>query len=260
MDKMETQTTPPVKVLVVDDHTLFRKGIIHLLQQRSGIEVVGEAKDGREGIALAKQLLPDIILMDVQMPECNGIQATEAIHQDLPDVRIIMLTVSEQDEDLFSAIKAGARGYLLKSIEPDHLLKSIDLLMKGEAVIPHTMASKLLTEFSAISKKPAPAADSSGDYQPLTKREKDILQTLAGGATNKEIGTALNISEHTVKIHLKNILKKLHMNNRIQAAVYAHQQGLVAAAPAGRLPAGKAGTGGPKTAPTGRSGASGPRR
>ncbi len=230
---------PPVKVLVVDDHTLFRKGIINLLQQQSGIEVVGEAKDGREGIALAKQLRPDIVLMDVQMPECNGIQATEAIHQELPDVRIIMLTVSEQDEDLFSAIKAGARGYLLKSIEPDHLLKSIDLLMKGEAVIPHTMASKLLTEFSVLAKKTGAAADSSGKYQPLTNREKEILQTLSGGATNKEIGNALHISEHTVKIHLKNILKKLHMNNRIQAAVYAHQQGLVADAPAGR-------TGGPK--------------
>ncbi|MBI3995033.1 MAG: response regulator transcription factor, partial [Nitrospirae bacterium] len=222
---------PPVKVLVVDDHTLFRKGIIHLLQQQNGIEVVGEAKDGREGIALSKQLRPDVILMDVQMPECNGIQATEAIHEEHPDTRIIMLTVSEQDEDLFAAIKAGARGYLLKSVDPDHLLKSIDLLMKGEAVIPHNMASKLLTEFSAIAKKPASAADAAGDCQPLTSREKEILQTLAGGASNKEIGHALNISEHTVKIHLKNILKKLHMNNRIQAAVYAHQQGLVADAP-----------------------------
>jgi len=244
---------PAVKLLVVDDHTLFRKGIINLLQQQSGIEVVGEAKDGREGIALAKQLLPDIILMDVQMPECDGIQATEAIRREIPDARIIMLTVSEQDEDLFSAIKAGARGYLLKSVEPDQLLKAIDLLMKGEAVIPHAMASKLLTEFSFLAKKPAPAADSSGKYQPLTNREKEILQTLSGGASNKEIGNALNISEHTVKIHLKNILKKLHMNNRIQAAVYAHQQGLIPDAPAGR-------TGGPKTAPSGRPGASGPRR
>ncbi|MBI3611345.1 MAG: response regulator transcription factor [Nitrospirae bacterium] len=237
---------PPIKVLVVDDHTLFRKGIIHLLQQRDGIEVVGEAKDGREGIALAKQLLPDVILMDVQMPECNGIEATEAIRQELPDIRIIMLTVSEQDEDLFSAIKAGARGYLLKSVEPDHLLKSIDLLMKGEAVIPHNMASKLLTEFSAIAHKPAASGDSSGDYQPLTNREKEILQTLSGGASNKEIGNTLHISEHTVKIHLKNILKKLHMNNRIQAAIYAHQHGLVADAP--------------KAAPHTRSGSSGPRR
>jgi DNA-binding NarL/FixJ family response regulator len=235
MDKPETQAMPPVKVLVVDDHTLFRKGIVNLLQQQSGIDVVGEAKDGREGIALAKQLLPDVILMDVQMPGCNGIQATEAIREELPDTRIIMLTVSEQDEDLFAAIKAGARGYLLKSVEPDHLLKAIDLLMKGEAVIPHNMASKLLTEFSVMAKQPVSKADSSGDFQPLTNREKEILQTLSGGATNKEIGNALNISEHTVKIHLKNILKKLHVNNRIQAAVYAHQQGLIPDAPKARL-------------------------
>lgn len=225
---------PPVKVLVVDDHTLFRKGIINLLQAQSGIEVVGEAKDGREGIALARQLRPDVILMDVQMPGCNGIEATGAIRQELPEARIIMLTVSEQDEDLFSAIKAGARGYLLKSVEPDHLLKAIDLLMKGEAVIPHNMASKLLTEFSAIANKPASKTDASGDYQLLTNREKEILQTLSNGASNKEIANALNISEHTVKIHLKNILKKLQVNNRLQAAVYAHRQGLVSGAPKGR--------------------------
>jgi DNA-binding NarL/FixJ family response regulator len=220
-----------IRVLVVDDHTLFRKGIVSLLQQRSGIEVVGEARDGQEGIALAKEHLPDIILMDVQMPECNGIRATEAIRELLPDARIIMLTVSEQDEDLFAAIKAGARGYLLKSVEPDHLLKSIDLLMRGEAVIPHHMASKLLSEFSALSKQPAPATDPGGKYRSLTNREKEILQTLAGGASNKEIGNTLHISEHTVKIHLKNILKKLHVNNRIQAAIYAHQQGLVSDPP-----------------------------
>jgi len=225
---------PPVKVLVVDDHTLFRKGIINLLQAQSGIEVVGEAKDGREGIALARQLRPDVILMDVQMPGCNGIEATGAIRQELPEARIIMLTVSEQDEDLFSAIKAGARGYLLKSVEPDHLLKAIELLMKGEAVIPHNMASKLLTEFSSIANRPASKADASGDYQLLTNREKEILQTLSNGASNKEIANALNISEHTVKIHLKNILKKLQVNNRLQAAVYAHRQGLVSGAPKGR--------------------------
>jgi two-component system NarL family response regulator len=231
---MEAKAASPIKVLVVDDHTLFRKGIINLLQERPGIDVVGEAKDGREGIALAKQLRPDVILMDVQMPGCNGIEATEAIRRELPDARIIMLTVSEQDEDLFSAIKAGARGYLLKSVEPDHLLKAIDLLMKGEAVIPHSMASKLLTEFSAIANKPETKTDQSDQYQLLTNREKEILQTLANGASNKEIANALNISEHTVKIHLKNILKKLQVNNRIQAAVYAHRQGLVASPPKSR--------------------------
>lgn len=216
---------PPIRVLIVDDHTLFRKGLIGLLQQQKGIEVAGEAKDGEEGIRLATTLKPDLILMDVNMPTCNGIQATKAIRDALPETGIIMLTVSEEDDDLFAAVKAGARGYLIKNVEPDQLVKAIHLLVKGEAVIPHGMASKLLNEFSAISRKSA--APEASDLKPLTEREKEILQTLAKGYSNKEIANELCISEHTVKIHLKNILKKLHMNNRIQAAVYAHQQGLV---------------------------------
>ncbi len=219
-----------IRVLVVDDHTLFRKGLISLLQQ-NGIEVVGEARDGEEGVQLALQLQPDVILMDVMMPHKNGIQATQAIRERLPDARIIMLTVSEEDADLFSAIKAGARGYLLKNVEPEHLVKAIDLLMKGEAVIPHTMASKLLNEFGSIARRAdAPPAKR---LKPLTTRERETLQLLATGQSNKEIGNALCISEHTVKIHLKNILKKLHMNNRIQAAIYAHQHGLATGGPIG---------------------------
>lgn len=231
---MKPKSAFPVKVLVVDDHTLFRKGIINLLHERNGIEVVGEARDGLEGIALARQHRPDVILMDVKMSGCNGIEATEAIRQELPDVRVIMLTVSEEDEDLFSAIKAGARGYLLKNVEPDHLLKAIDLLMRGEAVIPHNMASKLLTEFSSIAHQPASKTDRPDELQRLTNREREILQTLSDGASNKEIANALNISEHTVKIHLKNILKKLQVNNRLQAAVYAHRKGLIPHAPKDR--------------------------
>lgn len=216
---------PNIGVLIVDDHTLFRKGLMNLLQQQKGIEVVGEAKDGEEGIQMAQKLHPDVILMDVKMPRCNGIKATQAIREVLPDTHIIMLTVSEEDEDLFSAVKAGARGYLVKNVEPDQLIKAIHLLAKGEAVIPHSMASKLLSEFTHVAHKAEARAESS--LRPLTPRENEILQLLAKGDRNKEIGNALCISEHTVKIHLKNILKKLHMNNRIQAAVYAYQQGLV---------------------------------
>ena len=216
---------PAIKVLIVDDHTLFRKGLASLLKQQKGIEVVGEAKDGEEGVQQARTLKPDVILMDVKMPNRNGIQATQAIREAMPEAHIIMLTVSEEDEDLFSAIKAGARGYLLKNVEPDQLIKAIHLLAEGEAVIPHSMASKLLNEFSHIAnKKDAPPETS---LKPLTGREKEILQLLTKGDSNKEIAGALCISEHTVKIHLKNILRKLHMNNRIQAAVYAYQQGLV---------------------------------
>lgn len=216
---------PPVKVLIVDDHTLFRKGLLSLLKQQKGIEVVGEARDGEEGVRMALSLRPHVVLMDVKMPRCNGIEATRAIREKLPLTHIVMLTVSEEDEDLFSAVKAGARGYLIKNIEPDQLVKAIQWLAKGEAVIPHSMATKLLREFNAISNRPP--ASSDPDLKPLTVREKEILQLLSRGDSNKEIAGALFISEHTVKIHLKNILKKLHMNNRIQAAVYAYQQGLV---------------------------------
>jgi DNA-binding NarL/FixJ family response regulator len=174
---------------------------------------------------LAQSLKPDVILMDVNMPRRNGIEATRLIREALPESRIIMLTVSEEDEDLFSAIKAGARGYLIKNVEPDRLVNAIHLMMKGEAVITHAMASKLLTEFGSIARK----ADRPPDEAPkaLTARETEILRCLAKGESNKEIAGVLGISEHTVKIHLKNILKKLHMNNRVQAAVYAHQQGLM---------------------------------
>ena len=220
---------PPITVLIVDDHTLFRKGLVCLLSRQKGIEVVGEARDGEEGIRLAQRARPDVILMDVKMPHHNGIEATRAIRDLLPETRIIMLTVSDEDEDLFAAVKAGARGYLLKNVEPEQLVKAIHLLIKGEPVIPHTMASKLLTEFSAIAQR----ADRPPDIKPapLTSRETEILQWLAKGQSNKEIAGALKISENTVKIHLKNILKKLHMNNSVQAAVYAYREGLMAEVP-----------------------------
>lgn len=220
---------PAIKVLIVDDHTLFRKGLMNVLEQQDGIDVVGEAKDGQEGINLAKRLRPDVILMDVNMPGRNGLQATRMIREESPDTRIIMLTVSEEDEDLFSAVKSGARGYLLKNLEPDQLIKAIHLVMKGESVLPHNMATKILMEFSRMAKKVDSPAEN--DMKPLTPREKDILKLLSSGGSNKEIANELCLSEQTVKIHLKNILKKLHMNNRIQAAIYAYQQGLVTEPP-----------------------------
>lgn len=216
---------PPIRVLIVDDHTLFRKGVAGILEDQKGIKVVGEAGDGEEGIRLARDLEPDVILMDVKMPRRTGIQATQIIREAVPKAQIIMLTVSEEDQDLFSAVKAGARGYLPKNMEPEQLIKAIQLVAKGEAVVPHAMASKLLAEFSHIAHRVDDPQASK--LKPLTPREKEILQVLSRGDSNKEIGNALCISEHTVKIHLKNILKKLHMNNRIQAAVYAYQQGLI---------------------------------
>lgn len=214
-----------IKVLIVDDHTLFRKGLVNVLERQDGIDVVGEAKDGEEGVELARSTHPDVVLMDVQMPGQGGVATATAIREILPDTRVIMLTVSEEDTDLFSAVKAGARGYLVKNVEPEHLVKAIRLVHKGESVMPHGMASKVLNEFSRIAKR----ADEpeKPESKPLTPREKEILQLLAKGGSNKEIAAHLCLSEQTVKIHLKNILKKLHMNNRIQAAIYAHQEGLV---------------------------------
>jgi len=217
-----------VSVLVVDDHTLFRKGLVNLLQDR-GLKVVGEATDGRAGIEEALRLAPDVVLMDVNMPGCNGIEATRSIRERLPDARILMLTVSDEDDNLFNAVKAGARGYLLKNVDPDELVGAIERVMNGEAVIPHQMASQFLSEFASMAQ--GRVSPSAGPSHVLTAREEEILRELANGSSNKEIANVLAISEHTVKIHLKNILKKLHMNNRTQAAIYAQRHGLVSALP-----------------------------
>ncbi|MFZ5863823.1 MAG: response regulator [Nitrospirota bacterium] len=218
----------PITALVVDDHTLLRKGLVDLLRDR-GIKVLGEASDGRAGIEQAVKLHPDVILMDVNMPACDGIEATRAIHERLPDVRVLILTVSDTDENLFAAVKAGATGYVLKNVDPDELVAAIERVMKGEAVIPHQMASRFLQEFASLAS--GRVAQMPGAAQSLTTREEEILRQLANGATNKEIANILSISEHTVKIHLKSILRKLHMSNRTQAAIYAQRHGLVAAAP-----------------------------
>lgn len=216
----------PVTALVADDHTLLRKGLVGLLQDR-GITVLGEASDGRAAIEQAARLNPDVILMDVNMPACNGIEATRAIHERMPDARVLMITVSDSDENLFAAVKAGAKGYVLKNVDPDELVSAIERVMKGEAVIPHQMASKFLQEFALLAN--GRISQTSGASQALTAREEEILCQLADGSTNKEIANTLAISEHTVKIHLKNILKKLHMSNRTQAAIYAQRHGLVSA-------------------------------
>jgi len=216
----------PVKVMVVDDHTLFRRGIAAVLAGEENLEVVGEASGGLEAIEKAKQIVPDVILMDLNMPECSGLEATQALQTEMPQVNILVLTVSDKESDLFAAIKFGARGYILKNTEPDELIHAIFHIAQGGVIVSPLMATKLLTEFkglrAGVEKKPAEEAGAG-----LSPREGEVLQLLAQGATNKEIGNSLFISENTVKTHLRNIMEKLHMANRSQAAAYAVQKGLV---------------------------------
>jgi two-component system nitrate/nitrite response regulator NarL len=218
----------PMRILLVDDHILFRKGLANLLDSQQDLEIIGEAGDGFEGVEKAKTLKPDLILMDVTMPRCNGPEATRLIMREMPDMQIVMLSVSDDDQDLFAAIRAGAMGYLLKSIKPDELFARLRGLAEGEAPINRLMAAKILREFarSPVQPEPRPA-----DWpQEITEREREVLQCVAKGMSNREIGEALNIAENTVKNHVRSILDKLHLANRAQMAAYAVQAGLNARA------------------------------
>lgn len=212
-----------IRVMLVDDHALFRKGLASLLREEPGFEVVGEASDGREAMDRASELMPDMILMDIYMPRCNGLEATRLIKARLPYVRIVMLTISERDHNLFEAIKAGALGYLVKKIEPRDLYAMLRLAARGEAPLTPTMAAKLVGEFARVTREGEAGQAGEG----LTFREREVLEHVARGATNKEIAAALRISENTVRNHLRNILEKLHLQNRVQVAAYAASQGLV---------------------------------
>jgi DNA-binding NarL/FixJ family response regulator len=213
----------PIRLLLVDDHGLFRKGLVSLLQRESEFQVIGEAENGAEAIRKAKQLKPDLVLMDIHMPGTDGIEATRRIREMLPSTRVVILTVSEDDKDLFEGIKCGAHGYLLKKLEPEELYAMLRGVFQGEAPISRTTASKILSEFAVQARRKAAAQIE----EELSAREKDVLQCLASGLTNKEIGNKLGIAENTVKNHLKNILAKLHLENRVQAATFAIQKGFV---------------------------------
>jgi len=211
-----------IRVLLADDHALFRSGLTALLHNAGDIEIVGEAKDGHEALAKAEELVPDVILMDLYMPGLHGVEATGAIKKKLPQVKIIILTISEEDADLFDAIKVGAHGYLVKKIEPEVLIETLRRVSNGEVFLSGRTAGKILREFSRLANR-----DPEILGEPLSSREKDVLEKITKGATNKEIAAALFISENTVKNHLKNILGKLHLENRVQAATFALKKGLV---------------------------------
>lgn len=206
-----------IRVLIADDHTILRQGLRLIVTEDPAFAVVGEAANGEEAVARALELAPDIVLMDVQMPGMNGIEAARCIRAALPQTRIVMLTVSDKDQDLFGALRAGAKGYLLKSATACEVLEALRRVYVGEAILPPGLAARVLDEFAA---PPKPT-------EPLTGRETEIIQLIAQGLGNKEIAAALSLSENTVKTHVRHILDKLQLRSRAEAAAYAVQAGLV---------------------------------
>ena len=211
-----------MKVLVVDDHALFRDGIISLLRAKN-IQVVGEASDGLQAVIEVQALRPDIVLMDIRMPGMGGLEATRLIKSAMPAVKIVILTVSDDDEDLFEAIKSGADGYFLKNLRSQEFFRLLAGIPHGEAAISPNLATKILREFA---RSRANESHGGGGDQELTERERGVLEFLAQGSPNKEIAEALFITEHTVKYHVKNIMGKLHLRNRAQVVAYAARRGL----------------------------------
>ena len=224
-DRAEIDAPDAIRVMICDDHALFRRGLVMVLESEDGVEVVGEAEDGDEAIRKAAELAPDVVLMDVRMPRVSGIEATRAIAEVVPTTKILMLTVSDEEEDLYEAIKAGATGYLLKEISIEEVAGAIRSVVSGQSLISPSMASKLLTEFTNLARK---ADERQAEFTPrLTVRELEVLKLVAKGMSNREIAGELYISDNTVKNHVRNILEKLHLHSRMEAVVYAVREKLL---------------------------------
>jgi two-component system nitrate/nitrite response regulator NarL len=215
----------PIRILLVDDHTLFRSGVRLLLQRQPDFEVVAEAGDGVEGIKRAKELKPDVILLDLNLPGLSGLETLQLLTQDLPSCAVIILTVSEEADELGQALRDGARGYLVKNIDAEVLTSAIRRAAAGESVIAESMTAKLVDQFRGAASQAAQASGNAERHR-LTARETQIVQCLARGASNKVIARELDVSESTVKIHVQNVLKKLNLTSRVQVAVYAVEHGL----------------------------------
>lgn len=214
-----------IKVLIADDHYMFIRGIESILSEDDSIEVVGKAQNGQEVYEMSKQLNPDVILMDVNMPIIDGMQATKMILKEMPRVRVVMLTVNDTVEQLFESMRCGAKGYLLKNLLPNELLTFVHMVYRGESILSGPIVGKLFNYFSNHPPIKTNITKSKKKTDILTKREKEILTQVMKGMTNREIALALFISENTVKNHLRNIMEKLQKNNRVQAATFALQEG-----------------------------------
>lgn len=228
-----------MRILLADDHGLFVEGLGNLLQA-GGFQVVGAAADGLEAVRLAREIRPDLILMDIRMPVSSGLEAARVIHAEMPEIRVVVLTTSSEDSDLYEALKCGASGYLLKNLKPDELFEYLHGLERGEAPLSPELAGRLLHEFARqaaaldelaehpAGQTPAPLAETALSAE-LTPRQRQILTLVAEGQTYKEVGAAMYISENTVKYHMGEIVARLHLKNRAQAVAYALRSGLVSA-------------------------------
>lgn len=216
----------PIRILLVDDHTLFRSGMRLLLQRQPDFEIVAEAGDGVEGLKRAKELKPDVVLLDLNMPGLSGLETLQLLTQDLPSCAVIILTVSEEADELGQALRDGARGYLLKNIDAEALTAAVRRAAGGAPVIAESMTAKLVAQFRDQANLAAQAPAGQAERHRLTARERQIVQCLARGASNKVIARELDVSESTVKIHVQNVLKKLNLTSRVQVAVYAVEHGL----------------------------------
>jgi DNA-binding NarL/FixJ family response regulator len=223
--EQDSGSSGAIRVVIADDHDLYRRGMQVVVELDGSARIVGEANNGEQAVTVCARTLPDVVLMDVRMPGVGGIEACRRIRGAVPSARILMLTMSDDETDLFDAIKAGASGYLLKDLPGEEVSDAIRRVYDGQAIIPPGMAATLLTEFSRLSQQPT---HTEGSPPPqLTDREVEVLRLVARGMANREIAEELVISENTVKNHVRNILEKLHLHSRVEAAVYAHRQHLL---------------------------------
>jgi DNA-binding NarL/FixJ family response regulator len=218
----------PIRTMIVDDHALFRRGLQMVLAEEPDIELVGEASDGAEAVEKAAESLPDVVLMDIRMPRSNGIEACRAMKESAPSAKIVILTISDEEEDLFEAIRAGASGYLLKDIPLDEVAETVRAVYGGQSLINPSMAAKLIAEFAALARRDEEERPSQQVPAPrLTDREMQVLKLVARGMNNRDIAKELFISENTVKNHVRNILEKLQIHSRMEAVMVAVREKLI---------------------------------